>query len=95
MSYAFEGVLCVAPFESIQSISLQISTNLKLKADKINDCLSSFSTDEDIRNWIFSPEMEYVASQISLILFQAILVRYDDRVAYRESIVFQEVGRLG
>ena len=34
--------------------------------------------------------MEYIASQISVILSQAILIRYDDRVGYRESIIFQE-----
>ncbi len=90
MSYAFEGVLCVASFENIQSISSQISTPFKLKVDKINDCLSSLSRVEDRRNWVFSSEMEYVASQISVIFSKAILVRYDDRVGYRESILFQE-----
>ncbi|MGB3641328.1 MAG: hypothetical protein WBA39_27690 [Rivularia sp. (in: cyanobacteria)] len=87
MSYAFEGVLCVVPFENIQSISSQISTPFKLKINKINDCLSCLSR---VRDWVFSSEMEYVASQISIIFSKAILVRYDDRVGYRESILFQE-----
>ena len=91
MSTIFEGVLCVIPFDKIQSISSQISSQLKLKTEKINDDLSCLSRiEEDRINWIFSPEMEYVASQVSVLFYQAILVRYDDRVGYRESIIFQE-----
>lgn len=90
MSYAFEGVLCLAPFENFQSISSSISTPLKLKAEKINEYLSYLSRVEDNISWKFSSEIEYVASQISLSFSKALLIRYDDRVGYRESIVFQK-----
>ena len=90
MSYTLEGVLCIAPFENIRDIDLQISSSLNLQVDKIDDCLSCIYRVENQRNWIFDSEMEYVASQISVILSKAILIRYDDRVGYRESTVFQE-----
>ena len=89
MSCIFEGILCKTSFESIQyNINQQISSNLNLKFDKINEQLSCFSVIEDKR--LFSSDLDYVASKISIILSEAILIRYDHRVGYRESVVFQE-----
>lgn len=91
MSTVFEGVLCVIAFENALSISKQVSSNLKLEAEKVNDYLSAICrVENDRKKMIFSPEMEYVSSQVSVVFSKALLVRYDDRVGYRSSVLFQE-----
>ncbi|BAY81410.1 hypothetical protein NIES267_08860 [Calothrix parasitica NIES-267] len=89
MSSVFEAILFKASFEQIKdNINQKISTNIKLYLGKINDDLSCFHVVENSRNFFY--DLEYVASQISIIFSQALLIRYDGRVAYRESTVFQE-----
>lgn len=90
MSTIFEGVFFVASFEEVQSISSKISSPIKLKLQKINHYLCSFTVVENSRLFVSETELEYVASQISIIFHQSILVRYDNRVGYRESILFNE-----
>jgi len=61
MSCVFEGILFKASFKNIQSnINQQISTNLKLDFEKINDYLSCFYVVENNRK--FSSDLDYVAS---------------------------------
>lgn len=91
MSTVFEGVLCATCLDNALCIIQQISFNFKLKAEKINNHLSAiYRLETDGKRIVFSLKMEYVASQISLRLSQAILVRYDDRIGYRMSVVYQE-----
>jgi hypothetical protein len=89
MSTVFEGILCIVAFEDAISISSQISSSLKLKVEKINNYLSAIFRDENRKSLIFSPEIEYIASKISVAFSQALVVRYDDRVGYRATILFQ------
>ncbi|MEM7717149.1 MAG: hypothetical protein AAF349_26970 [Cyanobacteria bacterium P01_A01_bin.68] len=89
MSCVFEGILTKASSEKVKyNVNQKISTNLKLKFEKLNDYLSCFNVVENSRN--FSSDLDSVASQISEIFSQAILIRYDDRIGYRESIIFEK-----
>ncbi|MBV6626708.1 MAG: hypothetical protein KI793_27855 [Rivularia sp. (in: Bacteria)] len=91
MSCIFEAILFKANFEQIKdNINQEISTNLKLRLDKINDDFSCFHVVENSRIFSSESEIDCVASQISIICSQALLIRYEGRVAYRESTVFQE-----
>lgn len=91
MSYLFEGVLSPTSLTKAEEFSKGISTNLVLKLRRINDSTYVFCHWEPMRNkFIFSEEMEYVASQVSISTSRSLLVRYDGRVSHRSSILFED-----
>jgi hypothetical protein len=91
MSAVFEGVLLSGSFEDAEFIISSLSSSLNLEIGQLAEHLLVISRVESTRSkLLFTQQMEYVASQISLLVSSALLVRYDDRIGHRSSILFQE-----
>ncbi|OUL33864.1 hypothetical protein BV372_15195 [Nostoc sp. T09] len=69
----------------------KISSGLTLEVITINEILCVIYRVEENRNkLIFSRQIEYLASQLSLEISAVLVARYDSRVGHRSSILFEE-----
>jgi hypothetical protein len=92
MSSIFEGIVCKTPVEEIKSVFDRIdiiSSSLTLKIAKIDPYLSTIYCSSPRSKAIFTDEIDFVASQISIEINNTLLVRFDSRIGHRSSFLFK------
>jgi hypothetical protein len=91
MSCIFEGILFPAIYDNYQLQLPDLSPYPALEIKQLNPIASIvYRSSPRNDNLTFSPQMEYIASHLSITYSQALLIHYDDRVGYRASVVFEE-----
>ncbi|MBH8575127.1 hypothetical protein I8752_19330 [Nostocaceae cyanobacterium CENA369] len=91
MSNVFEAIICPIDFTITENLLTKSSSELKLEVIKINDTLSViYRIEENRHKLIFSQQIEYLASKLSLEITAVLVVRYDSRIGHRSSIMFAE-----
>ncbi|BAY11360.1 hypothetical protein [Calothrix sp. NIES-2098] len=91
MSNVFEAIVCEIDFDRAKNLLATISSELTLEFIKINESLLViYQLEENRHRLIFSQQIEYLASQVSLEISAVLVMRYDSRIGHRSSILFKE-----
>lgn len=93
MSSIFEGILCPAEPSAVRKDLISTNTDLTLAVSAVPGDVTAVIR-ESLRSELrFSAEIDDLAANLSSVYGSSLVVRYDDRIGHRSSILYKEGKR--